>query len=453
MTAMIGRYKASEDVLAESMPWAQFQEKGLISKAQLEMVYELDKQPIESQLAKIEKMGTAWVDMVAGLIGGVSKEDTTLYVLAMLEKLLAAKPDLVRDFHAVLFVSEGKSDCIAPFMKLLMRNSMAVLEKVSVIGAKILSYSHYLPAVPDGAAAAALAGHLALYSEWLVTVLKSVSPGDADSPKLAFSLTALQALVSSGAGRTAVVAADGLPALVGLMGGSSFSSHAAIQMLYKVLFSLWSMSYSSDASYVMVTSKLGLVPKLVDIVKTVQKEKVVRLGIATLKNLLNTATASADMVGAGMIKVLEHLQQRKWADEDIVVDLEALAAALHVNLQSMSSWDVYVKEVSSGRLEWSPSHKSENFWKDNYRSFEAHDNAVIKQLIGLLASEDPQTLAVACHDIAEFIKIHPEGRRLMAPAKPAAMKLLTFQDPDVQKYALTAVQRLMVINWEFLHKG
>ena len=31
----------------------------------------------------------------------------------------------------------------------------------------------------------------------------------------------------------------------------------------------------------------------------------------------------------------------------------------------MSSWDMYAKEVASGKLEWSPSHKSENFWRDN----------------------------------------------------------------------------------------
>jgi len=440
---------SNEDVLADQVPWMQIQAAGIISKEQLQVVYELDKQPVDAQLAKIAKMGSSWVETIAALIAGCSKEEWTLYVLAMLDTLLTAKPELAADFHAVLFSSGGKSDPIECFVKLLSQSG--VCGKGAYVGAKVMTASY--PAAAEGGAAAALAGHIAVFSEWLVTCLKSCTGADVDSPKLAYALTALQSLVSSNPGRVAVVAADGLPALVGLMGGSSFSSHPAIQMLYKVLFSLWNMSYSSEAALVMVTSKLGLVAKIVDIVKTVQKEKVVRVGIATLKNLLNTATASADMVGAGMMKILEHLQQRKWADEDIVVDLDVLAAALAVNLQSMSSWDVYVKEVSSGRLEWSPSHKSENFWKDNYRAFEAHDFAVCKQLIGLLASEDPTTLAVASHDIAEFIKVHPEGRRLMAAAKPAAMKLLSFQDPDVQKYALTAVQRLMVINWEFLHKG
>lgn len=33
------------------------------------------------------------------------------------------------------------------------------------------------------------------------------------------------------------------------------------------------------------------------------------------------------------------------------------------------------------------------------------------------------------------------------------MKLLKHDDPEVQKHALTCVQRLMVINWEYLNSG
>ena len=118
----------------------------------------------------------------------------------------------------------------------------------------------------------------------------------------------------------------------------------------------------------------------------------------------------------------------------------------------MSSWEVYAKEVASGKLEWSPSHKSENFWRDNYKDFEANNSETLKQLVALLGSEDAQTLAIACHDISEFVKHHPEGRRLMTTlgAKGPAMTILKHPDAEVQKYALTCVQRLMVINWEYL---
>ena len=75
---------------------------------------------------------------------------------------------------------------------------------------------------------------------------------------------------------------------------------------------------------------------------------------------------------------------------------------------------MYKKELMGGKLEWSPSHKSENFWKDNHKAFEAENCAAIKTLVALLVPEsDAQTLAVACHDIGEFVKHHPEGRRLM----------------------------------------
>ena len=92
---------------------------------------------------------------------------------------------------------------------------------------------------------------------------------------------------------------------------------------------------------------------------------------------------------------------------------------------------------------------------DNYKAFEGSDCAVLKQLVALLSSEDPQVLAIACNDIAEFVKVHPQGRKLMTQlgAKGPAMGVLKHPDTQAQKYALNCVQRLMVINWEYLSKA
>ena len=35
------------------------------------------------------------------------------------------------------------------------------------------------------------------------------------------------------------------------------------------------------------------------------------------------------------------------------------------NFMFFSSFDEYSTEVKSGRLEWSPVHKSERFWREN----------------------------------------------------------------------------------------
>jgi hypothetical protein len=56
---------------------------------------------------------------------------------------------------------------------------------------------------------------------------------------------------------------------------------------------------------------VGLVAKLVDIVKGVPKEKVVRVALATLRNLLGAGNAASDMVGCGIMKVLGSLQVRR----------------------------------------------------------------------------------------------------------------------------------------------
>jgi V-type H+-transporting ATPase subunit H len=444
------------DVLGEQIPWPTYQAAGIISKEQLEMIYNIDKKPIAEQAKCIEARGVEYIKLITTLLDGISKEEVALYVLALLDELAAAKPQLLLFFHAAIFESKGECDPIVPLMKLLTRQSLYILEKATTLIAKVLSFTGYIPIAPDALAEQVLTEHMNQFSDSLMIVIKSINPSEGiEAPKVVYALAGLQQLVFSTPGRAAILAADGLPSLGGVMGGGSYSSHSAVQLLYQVSFCLWSLSYSEDAAKAMVASKLGVVAKLTDVVKSVQKEKVVRVALATLKNLLKVPSASADMVGAGFVKVLEHLEQRKWADEDIVSDIAVLAAALEVDLQGMSSWEVYAKEVASGKLEWTPSHKSDNFWKDNFRNFEVREFAVAKQLVALLSSEEALTKAIACHDIAEFIKIHPEGRRVMTQfgAKKPAMTLLKDTDPEVQKYALTAVQRLMVINWEFIAKS
>jgi len=415
-------------------------------------MYQLDKQPLETQIKQFSANGVELASLVATVLAGVNKDDVIQYVLAMLDELLTAEPAVAGAFHALLVSSDGYNDPFGPLMKLLTRSSLYILEKSTSLIGRLLAYKSHV-SYGDSHAEQVISRHIATFTEWVMHILKAVNPVDVgDSPRVQYALAALQLLVGTNTGRAACIAADGLPTLCGLMSGGERTTSSSLQLLYQVVYSLWSLSYLPEAALEMVTSKVGLVAKLVDIVKCVPKEKVVRVGLATLRNLLGTGSASAEMVGVGVMKVLGSLQTRKWADEDIVEDIEFLVAALQVNVANMSSWEVYAKEVASGKLEWSPSHKSEAFWRDNYKAFEAGGSATLKELVALLASSDAQTLAVACHDLSEFVKHHPEGRRLCTQlgAKGPAMAILKHSDPEVQKYALTCVQRLMVINWEYL---
>jgi V-type H+-transporting ATPase subunit H len=51
-----------------------------------------------------------------------------------------------------------------------------------------------------------------------------------------------------------------------------------------------------------------------------------------------------------------------------------------------SSYDEYVTEIRSGRLEWSPVHRSEKFWRENADRLNEKNYELLKILIHLLES-------------------------------------------------------------------
>lgn len=127
-----------------------------------------------------------------------------------------------------------------------------------------------------------------------------------------------------------------------------------------------------------------------------------------LQNLLEKAAEretrqeyALAMIQCKVLKQLENLEQQKYDDEDITEDIKFLLERLGESVQDLrysggcssgaghlmgfqnvlwisftggccclslnvdSSFDEYSSELKSGRLEWSPVHKSEKFWREN----------------------------------------------------------------------------------------
>ena len=63
----------------------------------------------------------------------------------------------------------------------------------------------------------------------------------------------------------------------------------------------------------------------------------------------------------------------------------------------------------------------EQFWRENVGQFEEKDFQVLRVLIKLLeARAEPRTLAVACHDLGQFITYYPAGKGIVTGVWPAA---------------------------------
>ena len=59
--------------------------------------------------------------------------------------------------------------------------------------------------------------------------------------------------------------------------------------------------------------------------------------------------------------------------QDLIDALSSVEESLKVSIKTLSSFDKYKQEVSSGALEWTPVHKDPAFWRENISKFEDHD--------------------------------------------------------------------------------
>ncbi|CAG9788727.1 unnamed protein product [Diatraea saccharalis] len=255
--------------------------------------------------------------------------------------------------------------------------------------------------------------------------------------------------------RFAFLSVDGISTLLSIL-----ASRVNFQVQYQLVFCLWVLTFNPLLAEKM--NKFNAIPILADILSDSVKEKVTRIVLAVFRNLIEKPEDSQvakehciAMVQCKVLKQLSILEQKRSDDEDIMNDVEFLNERLQASVQDLSSFDQYATEVKSGRLEWSPVHKSAKFWRENAARLNERGQELLRTLVHLLEkSRDPVVLAVACYDVGEYVRHYPRGKHIIEQlgGKQRVMYLLSHEDPNVRYEALLAVQKLMVHNWEYLGK-
>merc|ERR1712109_110831 len=201
--------------------------------------------------------------------------------------------------------------------------------------------------------------------------------------------------------RIAFVGLDGVNAIISVLSGK-----VNFQIQYQLSFCLWVLTFNTTIAEKL--NAYGVIPVLADILADAQKEKVSRIILAVFRNMIEKPEESQVM------KQLEFLEQRKFEDEDIQSDIEFLKEKMEISLQDLSSYDEYVTEVRSGRLEWSPVHRSEKFWRENAHKLNDANYELLKILIQLLqTANDPLILSVACFDLGEYVRHYQRGKHVL----------------------------------------
>jgi V-type H+-transporting ATPase subunit H len=224
------------------------------------------------------------------------------------------------------------------------------------------------------------------------------------------------------------------------------------QMQYQIILCLWLLSYETEIAETM-DHKYGILETLIKITRKAVKEKVIRVCVATFRNLAEKALKFniSAMLVYRLLPLCEQLAGRKFQDEDILEDVQALCEILRVEFQNISSYEAYVTELENHRLDWTPVHLSEKFWEENAHRFNDNNYALLKALASQLTPTANHTvLAVVVHDIGQYIKYCPLGKHVLTEigAKHRIIELMEHEDPDVRYHALSAVQRMMVHAWD-----
>ncbi|CAE8605404.1 unnamed protein product, partial [Polarella glacialis] len=131
---------------------------------------------------------------------------------------------------------------------------------------------------------------------------------------------------------------------------------------------------------------------------------------------------------------------------------------ISAEVNEMSNFERYERELQTGHLQWGFIH-SGKFWAENALKFESNDFRALKVLAGLLLSPltDVTTLAVACHDLGEFVTLHPLGKKRVAQlqVKERVMELMGSTEAsyrEVRREALLCCQKLMLNKWQDMEK-
>ena len=276
-----------------------------------------------------------------------------------------------------------------------------------------------------------------------------------------------------------------------------------VQQLYELTFCMWTMTFDclggdgideddSSSSF----HRDGAIVALCGLLQSTPREKVVRLAIASLRNLAFVTDPTLrklflrDMIACGLLQRLSLLQEQRqtqWRkkdhqeeeeEDDTLRDIRVLQTIVQEYYNELTKWDVYRTELESKQLTWSSFLHTDRFFQHHALCFERDDFQPLQRLIQLLREwtttttitsmttitknmdnllessvsideDDWERVAVCLFDIGAFIKHYPNGKgivkRFLGGSTTLLIRLLEYPlCPEIQQQALLCVSRLLL---------
>lgn len=262
----------------------------LISDRELQLIRRYDKRTLDAKAALLSEDALNYIEAFVAVLRNVNKDETVEYSLAILEEMIDANEALI----ATNLLKSNNGDPFTIFLRLLQRPDIFTQNRAAKLLAIILDArpNKSLPVGADPEAEpsssadaaedpAASEPVLANFVEFLCGVLRR--PLDASCTATATG--ALSRLLKERKVRAMFVRSNGVGLMAPLLKAPAQpASKAANQQLYEAVLCAWQLTYMPKAVEAMGQS--GIVAGLVEVIKSAQKEKVLRVACLALKNLL-----------------------------------------------------------------------------------------------------------------------------------------------------------------------
>ncbi|KAI0079017.1 ATPase V1 complex subunit H [Panus rudis PR-1116 ss-1] len=423
----------SNKIRSKPVPWEAYQRAGLVTSEELALIKKVERQ----SRAKIENLllsdGQTYALLYLRLLKKLQRVDTQQSILVLIADALTDHEERI-----ALFTRASETDPELPYGPLLRmlesQDDFVQMKSVQILTVLLSAETKALS--PQ---------RLQPFLNTLTSFISHALPHKRD-----IAVQCLEAILPRSEARKAVWNSPAL--ITGLV--DILKQNPGPQMSYQIGFCFWLLTFEQEIAE-QINKKFDIIPLLTNVAQTAVKEKVIRVIIATFRNLVSKApqTNLPSMLVSQLLPFVKNLSTRKWTDEDIIEDVQYLRDELKTRFDSLTTYDEYTSELQSGHLSWSPVHESDLFWKENATRLNEKDYELLKILIRLLQeSNDPTVLAVAAHDLGQYVKHYERGKKIITDlgAKRRVMELMTHPDPDVRYQALISVQRLVSHPWATL---
>ncbi|KAG0052088.1 H(+)-transporting V1 sector ATPase subunit H [Gryganskiella cystojenkinii] len=396
---------------ARPIPWEGYQRATLITQAELNYIKALEKKSGEDLSRVVDKEGNVYGELLINLLQKLVRVDTIQSILILIDDILLDHED-----RATYFLQLSAHDSTLPYAPLL-KCLRSEDEFVPLKASKILTTLLCASSKPSAEAAQEL-------FRWTTAQLQSKNAAVVD--------LAVQVLESVFRQRDVRIIYWNTPHAIDALVRILKVDQPTLQMQYQVIYCFWILTFNKEIAQEL-NRKYDVIPQLVEIAKSAIKEKVIRVIVSTLRNLVEKAPEEnlAAMAAVKLLQFSENLSSRKWSDAEILEDVKYLKTVL----------EVYQAELLSSRLTWSPPHLSDQFWTKNWRELKKENYGLLRVLARLLStSSDPLVLSVAASDIGQYIKRDPSSKKFMQDVgvKQRIMELMAHPDQEVRYHSVNS---------------